>query len=178
MNHSTIVGTLDRGIRISVVAAVAMLLTSLLVVTKPARAGSIKVENTNNSGAGSLRQAITDANTNPGLDTITFVSGLSPIVLAGAASEDANASGDLDILDGGDLTIQGNGVGITIIDGGGIDRVFHVCPGGGCANTVTFNDMTIQNGSTPSGTGGGIYNKAGTTTLVGCTVRVSPTRPR
>jgi subtilisin-like proprotein convertase family protein len=41
-----------------------------LSVTTPASV--FVVTNTNNSGAGSLRQAITDANTNPGPDTITF----------------------------------------------------------------------------------------------------------
>jgi hypothetical protein len=34
--------------------------------------GTFTVTNTNNSGAGSLRQAIMDANANPGADTITF----------------------------------------------------------------------------------------------------------
>ena len=56
----------------------------------------------------------------------------NPIILAEAASENANVSGDLDILDGGDLTIQGNGNANTIIDGGAIDRVFDICPDDGC----------------------------------------------
>jgi predicted outer membrane repeat protein len=36
--------------------------------------------------------------------------------------------------------------------------VFHICPGGGCANTVTLTGMTIRNGNT--GGAGGIYNQA------------------
>src|SRR5436853_4087488 len=35
-------------------------------------ANTLIVTNTNDSGTGSLRQAILDANNNPGLDTITF----------------------------------------------------------------------------------------------------------
>ncbi len=142
------------------------------VPAQPARADTYEVINTHNSGPGSLRQAITDANSNPGADTITFAPAINgtPIVLSGAADEDANAIGDLDILDGGDLTIQGNGAANTIIDGGGIDRVFHVCPGGSCANTVTLSDMTIRNGSVAIN-GGGIFNVAGTTTVDGSTVR-------
>ena len=160
MNHSTNASTVTRGIRLSAVAALLALLAGLLAVTQPAWAGTSVVTNTDNSGPGSLRQAITDANNNPGPDTITFAAAINgiPIVLAGTAGEDANASGDLDILGCGDLIIQGNGAANTIIDGGGIDRVFHVCPGGGCVDTVTLTGVTIRNGNT--GGGGGIYNQA------------------
>ena len=41
-----------------------------LVVSAPC--AGLNVTNTGDSGPGSLRQAITDANTNPGLDTICF----------------------------------------------------------------------------------------------------------
>ena len=152
---------------------VVALLAGLLAVSQPARADTFDVTNTNNSGPGSLRQAIHDANNNPGADTITFAVATNgvPIVLAGLAGEDANASGDLDILDNGDLTIQGNGATNTIIDGGVIDRVFHVCPGGGCANTVTFIGVTIRNGSVTDG-GGGIAN-SGTLNLQNCTIGAS-----
>jgi hypothetical protein len=210
MNRSKIVRTLSRGIRLFVVAALLGALTNMAVPPPVAHALALEVDTSADNPAltactaalsdCSLRGAITRANTNPDHDTITFaaVTNGAPIVLDGAASEDANASGDLDILDGGDLTIQGNGAANTIIDGGGIDRVFHVCPGGGCANTVTFNEITIRNGnvfgvgggifnngatlnvqnSTIGGAGpgnmavggGGIYNQAGTTTVDGSTV--------
>jgi hypothetical protein len=85
-------------------------LLAMLVVWQPDWADPYIVTNTNDSGPGSLWQAITDANNNPGADTITFdpETDLNFIVLAGAPDENGNASGDLDILDGGDLTIQGN----------------------------------------------------------------------
>ena len=38
----------------------------------PLAASTFTVANTNDSGAGSFRQAIMDANANPGLDTIAF----------------------------------------------------------------------------------------------------------
>jgi len=168
MNRSTISRTLARVIRLSAVAA---LLTGLLAITQPARATTFTVMNTNNGGPGSLRRAINDAHSHPGADIITFdpATNGNPIVLAGAPGDDFNASGDLDILNGGDLTIQGNGAANTIIDGGGIDRVFHICPSGGCANTVILSGVTIRNGVVAV-VGGGIYNK-GATTVDGSTVR-------
>ena len=73
------------------------------------------------------------------------------ITLTGGAAEDANASGDLDITKS--LTIQGAGEGMTIIDGGGIDRVFDII----FADGVNISGMTIRNGKeTIDGFGGGI----------------------
>ena len=46
-----------------------------LVGQPPVAAATYTVTNTNDSGAGSLRQAILDANASPGLDTITFAIG-------------------------------------------------------------------------------------------------------
>jgi uncharacterized protein (DUF2141 family) len=54
-----------------------LLLASLLPPSAPANAATYTVTNTNDSGTGSLRQAILDANANPGLDTITFAIGAS-----------------------------------------------------------------------------------------------------
>ena len=54
---------------------VLLLLASFLTPAAPAAAATFTVTNTANSGAGSLRQAILDANANPGADTITFAIG-------------------------------------------------------------------------------------------------------
>jgi CSLREA domain-containing protein len=137
----------------------------------------------NSDGDCSLREAIQAANTDAavdacpagsGADTITFDAATdgTPIVLTGAAADDANASGDLDILNGGDLTIQGNGAANTVIDGGGIDRVFHVCPGGGCAGAVTLSGVTVRNGSVGGvvGSGGGILNSGATLNVQDSTI--------
>ncbi len=55
-----------------VLAALALLCAFLVVDARPAHATTFTVTNTNNSGAGSLRQAIKDANDNAGAHTITF----------------------------------------------------------------------------------------------------------
>ncbi len=50
----------------------ALIAASLMLDAKPAHAADITVTNTNDSGAGSLRQAIEDANASQGKDTIKF----------------------------------------------------------------------------------------------------------
>jgi CSLREA domain-containing protein len=216
VNRSTEAHTLARGIGLFAVATLLGALANVAAPPPVAHAATIQVDTTddelNSDFDCSLREAIQAANTNsavdnctagqayPNLDIITFSAATNgiPIVLVGAAGEDANATGDLDILDGGDLTIQGNDATNTIIDGNDTDRVFHVCPGGGCANTVTLTGVTIRNGSadfgggiqnlgatlnvqdstiggagagnTASDEGGGIDNQNGTTTVDGTTV--------
>jgi hypothetical protein len=91
----------------------------------------------------SLREAVCAANTNAGLDTITFsINGT--FALTGAANEDNGGAGDLDIKQS--LSIQGNGAANTIINGSGIERIFDVFPS--AASTFDISGMTVQNGDT------------------------------
>jgi CSLREA domain-containing protein len=150
------------------------LLTLNLVTAPPTHAATITVNSTADNltasdGFCTLREAIMNANLaaggdttggdcvpgDPGADTIIFDSSLNgtPIILSiPGTGENTNATGDLDITD--NLTIDGNGATNTIVDGGGIDRVFHM-PGG---PTVAFNNLTIRNGNPGGGlaAGGGI----------------------
>jgi len=114
-----------------------------------------------------LRAAIQEANALSGADSITLPAGTYALSLFGAA-EDAAATGDLDIT--GDLTITGAPTGQTIVDAGGIDRVFDIF----APAVVTFSRLTIQNGNA-SGVdvpGGGIRN-AGTLTLTLAAIRAN-----
>lgn len=61
--------TLHRRVTYGIVL---LLIMFALVPSRPAHAASLTVINANDSGIGSLRQAILDANATPGLDTITF----------------------------------------------------------------------------------------------------------
>ena len=106
---------------------------------------TFNVSNTNDSGAGSLRQAIIDANNTVGTDTINLPSGT--YTLLGPNGEDAAASGDLDITD--DVIIAGAGAATTIVDGNGIDRVFHTHG----TSDVTIGGITIQDGASAGGAG-------------------------
>ncbi|HEX7439326.1 MAG TPA: DUF4347 domain-containing protein [Caldimonas sp.] len=95
---------------------------------------------------GSLRWAISQANANPGTDTIAFaVNGtfnMAPLV----SGDDSNVSGDFDVKDS--VNIVGNGTGNTIINGNGADRVFDLRSG-----TINISGLTIQGGRSNAGAG-------------------------
>jgi predicted outer membrane repeat protein len=114
----------------------------------PVYAAPITVTNTNDSGAGSLRQAITNAA--PG-DTITFDSPLSgqTIILASTLVINKN------------LTIDGSSLFSKIsISGNNSVRVFSVS----ASVIVEIDSLIIKNGRVFETNGAGIYN-AGTLTI-------------
>jgi|CXWL01.1.fsa_nt_gi CSLREA domain-containing protein len=129
-----------------------------------------------------LREAVIAANANPGPDTIELNAiGTYQLSIAGIG-EDAAATGDLDIT--GPLEI-GPPAGVHtdaatfVVNGGGLDRVFHVLAISG--EQVVLHGLTITGGSavTPfSGFnryGGGLLAYSGLatggeTTVVGCIV--------
>jgi CSLREA domain-containing protein len=126
----------------------------------------------NNDGNCSLREAIRAANLNTpvdacpagsatGMDIILLGSGVYLLTIPGTG-EDLGLTGDLDIL--GNTQIGGNGPDNTIIDTNHLDRAFEVIsPAPPDTITVKFTSLTIRNGSTPSTGlrgGGGILNNA------------------
>ncbi|MEW6210362.1 MAG: choice-of-anchor Q domain-containing protein [Acidobacteriota bacterium] len=113
------------------------------------------VTNLNDSGAGSLRQAITDANAMMGADTIDFQAGLTGTITL--------TSGQLPTITQ-DLTITGPGAASLTVSGNNASRVFEIAAG----VTVMISDMTISNGSV-TGFGGGILN-LGTVTIQNSTL--------
>lgn len=113
------------------------------------------------SGPGSLRQAVLDANANPGPDTITFAHGVHSITLT---------TGELAITDG--VTVQGPGANKLSVSGNDASRVFDIAGG-----TVTISGLTVTRGRADGtaaeepGAGGGILNQAGASlTLSGVVV--------
>ena len=112
-----------------------------------AQATTITVTNTNDSGPGSLRQALADANDG---DTIAFN-------LGGAATISLTSD---ELVINKNIAVIGPGANrLTVARGQGapIFRIFHVSP----AHTVTIEGVTISNGSTFQGLsigGAGIWN--------------------
>lgn len=115
-------------------------------LTPVAQAATYTVTSLADAGAGSLRQAIVDANGNPGADTIAFA-------VTGAVTL---TSGELAITD--DLTIQGPGAGRLAVDGNAGSRVFSVS---GAGTDVTISGLTIRNGVATGSNGGGVNVAAG-----------------
>ncbi len=129
------------------------------------------------AGSGSLRAAIIQANTTyqNQINTINLGSGTYKLGIAGV-SENAAATGDLDITGTQTLVIQGAGASKTTIDARQLDRVFEVV---GSGVNVTFRDLTITGGSIIAADGmvdyfvlhgGGILNRGGNVTVDGVTI--------
>src|SRR6266540_3967117 len=123
-----------------------------LLGTSAASAATITVINTNDSGPGSLRQALSDANNG---DTINFNSSLN-------GQRITLTSGQLVV--NRNLKIGGLGANNLTVDGNANDRVFYI----NFNITVTISGLTITNGHAQLG--GGIYNQGG---FKGATLTVS-----
>jgi hypothetical protein len=127
-----------------------MCLALFYAAAMSAHASIITVTNTNDSGPGSLRQALVDANDG---DTIEFaVTGTIGLT-----------SGELLVVK--NITILGPGAENLAINGNAKSTVFHIAPG----ETVTISGLTITHGYT-SGSGGGIHNDHAALTLNNCTI--------
>ncbi len=94
-------------------------------------------------GVCTLRAAVMEANAAAGSDTIVLPAGTYTLSIAGR-DENGAATGDLDIVASQPLTITGAAAATTIVDGGGIDRVFHN------AGAFAISHVTIRNGDSPA----------------------------
>jgi hypothetical protein len=122
------------------------------------------VTNTNDSGAGSLRDAITSICTSPN-NNVTFNIPAGDSGHVGGVYTITLSTGELAIAK--DVNITGpNSTTNTdpiVISGGGVSRVFNINSG----KTASISGLTISNGN--GSIGGGIYNQ-GTLTLTTVTV--------
>ncbi len=138
--------------------ALLALVIGLACMTRPAQAATLIVADLNDGGAGSLRQAIVNANAG---DTITFdntLSGQTITLTSGQLSITQSLTIDGDLNDDGvpDITISGNN----------LSRVFKINTTN--PDTATLEGLNITNGNSPGG--GGILASGGTLTVTHSTV--------
>jgi hypothetical protein len=122
-------------------------------------------------GLWSLRKAVIYANSHAGDEEIQLAAGTYALTIQGA-SEDAAATGDLDILNHGSLKIIGAGAAATTIDAfppepfdKNGDRIFDVKAGA----VVEFAGLMLTGGGTPI-QGGAIRNIGGQVTITASTI--------
>ncbi|MCB1595851.1 MAG: CSLREA domain-containing protein [Xanthomonadales bacterium] len=109
-------------------------------------------EQTVGMGDCTLRAAITEANIRVGFDEIHLGAGTHLLTLPGV--ENANVSGDFDVIDAG-LAISGVGIDDTIIDANYTNRIFEVSSGG----FFSLSYLTVTRGYAHTATeftGGGV----------------------
>ncbi len=126
-------------------------LSALCLIALSTQAATITVTNTNDSGAGSLRQALADAYNG---DTIDF----------GVTGTITLTTGEL--LVDKNVTISGPGAAILAVDANHASRAFHVSRW----ITATIAGLSITNGTAEGDGGGGIHNDHATLAIDNCMV--------
>ncbi|MBN3925282.1 Calx-beta domain-containing protein [Nostoc sp. NMS4] len=108
------------------------------------------VTNTNDSGVGSLRQAIINANNDPGIETILF----DTTGIFGDATPDTITltSGELSVSQA--VIIQGTGANKLTISGNNTSRVFNATA------PLSIDGLNITGGNSASSNGGGISSNS------------------
>lgn len=132
----------ERGTKYWMSAAAGSSAALALAAGVPADAATFQVSNLDDAGPGSLRQAILDANTAAGADTITFQAGLTGTILL--------TSGQLSIEDSVD--VQGTGPSVLTVSGNDSSRVFYVYDADATLD-VTISGLTLTDGA---GSPGGV----------------------
>jgi hypothetical protein len=170
-------------------------LVSLCVVTAQAHAATITVTSTASSGAGTLSQAIADANPS---DTITFAPNVSgtinligttfftkPLTIQGPGAQvlTVTSSGPNGIFSLGfgasNQTIRFSGLtlsgGFAFVGGNG--AVFTIF---GANNTLVLSDLILKNNSSAgsTNTSGAVYVTSGNSAIISATAIVSNTSPQ
>ncbi|HEV7732876.1 MAG TPA: right-handed parallel beta-helix repeat-containing protein [Candidatus Binatia bacterium] len=145
----------------------------------PVEAATITVTTTTDEltddGDCSLREAIRGANDDNAVDACTSGNGDDTVIVPAGlylldllGPDNYALSGDLDVRDG--MTLQGDGPGLTIVDGNETDRVFDVQT----SELVTLTGVTIRNGIAPGSFGGGVRGDVGANlSLTDCAVESS-----
>ena len=127
-----------------------LLILSILLFALSTKAATFTVTNLNDSGNGTLRQAIASANANPDPDTINFANNLNGTITL--------TSGELSISQ--NLTINGLGADTIKISGNSQSRIFNLDQ----TATASINNLTVSGALLADYLfGGGILNNGNLT---------------
>ncbi len=140
----------SRKVGAAVTAGTAVLGGTAAFVGTVAPAGALTsyvVTNNDDSGAGSLRQAMIDAESDGDDSEITFAANVTGTI---PVSTQLEIDGDA-----GDLTIIGPGSGVLSLVGDGNNRIFYM-DGSWDGDVASISGLTITGGDTPAGSGAGI----------------------
>ena len=116
------------------------------VVVPAAAAATFDVTNTSDSGPGSFRQAVLDANLAPGPDTVSFAVDGTIRLTSGA------------IIVAATLAIEGPGADKLTLSGNGTSGILATQP----TTNLSVAGVTLADGSNPGRGGGAISNNGGT----------------
>lgn len=133
-----------------------------------AQAASLTVTTTADGGFGSLRQAIIDATVNVEANIVTFsIPTSDPGYNSGANRFTISLTSPLPNIPLAAMTLNNFQPQAITVSGNGTFRVFTLVN----SAVVTINNLTISNGFSNNGLGGGIFmGNSSTLTLAGCTV--------
>ena len=116
------------------------LFSAAALVATAADAATFTVTSLADSGSGSLRAAVAEANAAPGTDTIRFQPGLAGTITL--ASE---------ILVADSLVVEGPGVPSLALSGAGGNRLFRLDRASGARTTTVLSGLVLENGQASDG---------------------------
>ncbi len=119
-------------------------------------AATFTVNNLNDTGGGSLREAIDTANTQAGDDVIQFATGVTGTIQLQSALPDLSTN----------INLQGPGAANLTVRGEGVADPYRILV---ASATVTISGLTISNGRADN-VGGGVINNLGNLTLRDCVI--------
>jgi CSLREA domain-containing protein len=145
-------------LRVALIASLVSLATVLVALPGRAADSTFAVSKQDDTADGtcdadcSLREAILAANAVGGVSLINVPASADHYLITIGFGDDAGSAGDFDVT--ADITIVGQGIDQTMIDGNSVDTVFHVASGA----SLTLRDLTVRGGKAlESSLAGGIY---------------------